>query len=151
MRVYLAHQISGLSGEEVFKYFDTTSKELRSMGYDIFSPMTGKGYFRVEKEFKAKDYGMPISTNHAIWERDMFMVRNSDIIFMDLSGMKSVSIGCMMELSLASSLNKHTILVMEKDNPHQHGFVLEAADVVFETHADALKYLSDFLIQQSGK
>ena len=35
----------------------------------------------------------------------------------------------------------HTILVMPKKNVHQHAFVIEAADIIFETIEEAVEYL----------
>jgi hypothetical protein len=46
-----------------------------------------------------------------------------------------------MELAWAHDKGKHTIVVLEPGNIHEHAFVLEAADVVFNNEADALLYL----------
>jgi nucleoside 2-deoxyribosyltransferase len=111
--------------------------------YELLSPMTGKAYLRCEPEFKAEGYFQPASTNHAIFERDMWMVSQTDIVLVDLTDARAVSIGCTMELAVAAWLRKHTILIIEKDNPHRHAFVLEAADIIFETREDALNYLDE--------
>jgi nucleoside 2-deoxyribosyltransferase len=76
------------------------------------------------------------------------MVRNCDIILTDLTGMTRNSIGCCMEMAWASLLGKHSIVVMEKENPHRHAFVLEAADIVFETLEEAIEYLK-LLVNES--
>jgi hypothetical protein len=52
-----------------------------------------------------------------------------------------VSIGCVMELAWASLLGKYTIVIMEKENIHNHAFILEAADIIFENYYDAIEYL----------
>jgi len=103
--------------------------------------MTGKGYLRCAKEFKAHGYGTPLSSNHAIYKRDKWMVRNCNVFLLDLTGAADKSIGCVMELQLAEELGKHTIVVMEDENVHRHAFVLDAADVVFVDLEAALTYL----------
>lgn len=142
MKIYIAGPISGMSGEEVMAYFEKTRELLLNMGYEVLSPMTGKGQFRNEIKFKKQGYaGHPIITNHAIFERDHWMVCQADIIYTNLTLAKIVSIGSVMELAWASHMGKHTIVSMEKDNIHQHAFVIEAADVIFDTHNKALDYL----------
>jgi nucleoside 2-deoxyribosyltransferase len=110
--------------------------------------MTAKGYLRTEIKFKASGYQNPVSTNHAIYERDKWMVEQCDIVLMDLTYAKFASIGCTMELAWASLLNKHTIIVMGEDNVHRHAFILEAADIIFATMDDAIGYLR---LLRSGK
>lgn len=142
MKIYLAHPISGLSYEEVVKYYQDTTAELKALGYDVLCPMTGKGYLRTEIKFKAEGYGNPVSTNHAIFERDHWMVTQSDVVFVNLSGTQIVSIGSVMELAWAAEQGKQTIVVMEPGNIHRHAFVLEAADIVFDTYEEAMNYLA---------
>ena len=147
MKIYLAGPISGKSYDEVVDAYKKKSSLLKTYGYEILCPMTGKAYLRNELEFKASGYeNFPVSTNHAIFGRDKWMVSNSDIILCDLSSSGDrVSIGSMMEIAWASMLGKHTIVVLPKENIHRHAFVLEAADIVFETIEDAYKYLKDFI------
>jgi hypothetical protein len=52
-----------------------------------------------------------------------------------------------MELGIASHLRKHTVALMEPDNPHMHAFVLEAVDTLFETEPEAEAYLRQ-LVQE---
>lgn len=140
-RIYLAGPISGKSYDEVMRYFTGMSDYLQSIGFEVIHPMLGKDALRTEISLKAHGYGNPESTNHAIVERDRWMVSQSDIILCNLLGAKIVSIGSVMELAWASSMGKHTIVMMESDNIHRHAFVLEAADIVYECQSEALKYL----------
>lgn len=141
MKIYLAHPITGLSFEEVVTYFDGTALRLKDIGYDVIHPMIGKSYLRAENNLKAGGYTFPPSTNHAIKERDRWMVSQADIILFDFSRAKSVSIGCCMELAWADLLGKHTIISLEADNVHRHAFIIECADIVFDNLLDALEYL----------
>jgi len=145
MIVYLAHPITGLAYDDVMTYFNTLEHQLRLLGYMVLSPMRGKSYLRTEKELKPTGYQIPASTDHAIIERDSWMVSLANIVLVDLTGAEKVSIGCMMELAWAYRQHKHTIVVMPEDNPHRHAFVLEAADIVFDHMIAALEYLGDLI------
>jgi nucleoside 2-deoxyribosyltransferase len=112
-------------------------------GYQVWHPMLGKENLRNEVEFRAKDYRHPVSTNHAIFGRDQWMVQQCDIILADLLDSTRVSIGTMYELAWASILGKHTLVIMDEDNLHQHSFVLESADIVFSAVKEAIAYLLD--------
>ena len=138
-KLYLAGSISGLSYDEVVSKINA-KKEALSM-YEILSPMTGKEELRTEIKFKADFNYNPISNNHAIFERDKWMVSQCDILFADLIGSQHVSIGTTMELAWAAMLGKHTIVAMDQDNIHRHAFILEAADIVFCTADEAINYL----------
>lgn len=145
MKVYCVHPISGMSAEEVFEYYTRTKKALESLGYDVLIPMVGKGYLRTELEFKAHGYeGQPLSTNHAIFTRDKWMVKQADIIYANFAGVSRTSIGSMFEMAWASDHDKNVVAVMEQDNIHRHAFVLEAASVVFEAEEQAMAYFKVF-------
>jgi len=145
MKIYLAGPISGKGYDEVINSYKKKTNILEIAGYEVLCPMTGKTYLRNEIELRASGYtNFPVSTNHAIFERDKWMVSNCDIILADLSNSGDrISIGTMMELAWASMLGKHTIIILPKDNIHNHAFVLEAADIIFETEIEAFKYLDD--------
>ena len=142
LKIYLARPISGCTGQEVTEYYTNYKQSCEYMGYDVFSPMIGKGNLRTEVEFKAHGYlNNPVASNHAIIERDRWMVSNADVIFANLLKVDRVSIGTCMELAWAHQLGKHTVTVMEKENIHQHAFVLEASDIVFDNEREAMEYL----------
>lgn len=147
--IYLAHPITGLTPDDVINYYETFGGVIRDIGYDILQPMTGKAYLRTEKTFKASGYTLPQSTNHAIFERDMWMVAKADIVLADFTGATAVSIGTVSELAVAAYLRKHTIAVMHEGNPHHHAFLLEAADIVFPSIKEAFAYLEKFARQET--
>lgn len=142
LTIYLARPISGQSYDDVMRYYNETTQVLQYEGYSVLHPMIGKGLLRTEKVLKKSGYeNLPLSKNHAIFGRDRWMVGKADIVYANLVGATSVSIGTMMELAWASMLGKYTIVAMEDDNVHQHAFVLEAADLVLPAHADVRDYL----------
>jgi nucleoside 2-deoxyribosyltransferase len=142
--VYTALPITGRSYDEVVNDIHTTKNQLESYGYHVLQPMTGKAYLRNEVEFKAEGFQNPVSTNHAIFERDMFMVKTCDIVLVNFTLAKPTAIGMTMELAWASILGKHSVIVLPKDSPHRHAFILEAADIIFETTEEAMEYLRKF-------
>jgi hypothetical protein len=147
--IYCAHQISGLSQEEVLTYYEKIAIMLNKMGYKVLHPMTGKGILRTDVKFKAESQNNnPISMNHSIKERDQWMVRMADVILTDLTNTTTVSIGCVGELAWGDILGKHTVVVMSKDNIHNHAFIREMADIIFETLDEALEYLEKLIDQR---
>jgi hypothetical protein len=156
MNIYIGGKISGSTYEQCVNYFRDTMAKLTQIGYNVFSPMTAKEYLRTEykdRELPNAGYSgsvSPVSTNHAIFERDQWCVRNCDVFYLNLlSADDKASLGSTMELAWASILGKHTVVTMQKNNVHRHAFVLEAADLIFETHEEAMKYLDKF-IHQTG-
>jgi nucleoside 2-deoxyribosyltransferase len=140
LKIYLAHPIKGLSFDQVKAYYDTVVPKL-FWDYDVFYPMIGKGYLKDETVLKAGGYQQPLSTNHAILGRDRWMVQTSDVVYVDFTGSKEVSIGCVMEMAFAKSYGKHIIATIPEGDVHNHAFVLECADVVFRTQSEAMLYL----------
>lgn len=145
MKIYLVHPISGMTADEVFDYYTKTSKELTDQGYDVLTPMFGKENLRCEKEFRASGYKSPCTTNHAIFNRDKWMVMQADIIYANFLNAKQVSIGSMMELAWASDHGKHVIVSMQDENPHAHAFVYEASNIVYNNHEDVIEYLTKII------
>lgn len=145
MKIYMVHPISGLSADQVFEYYKENQKLLTSFGYDVLTPMYGKKQLRCEKEFRSADYKLPCTTNHAIFDRDHWMVEQADILYANLSSAKQVSIGSMMELAWGKHLHKHIVVTMQDDNVHNHAFVLEAASIVYKTHTEAMEYLKELI------
>ena len=147
LRVYVAGIITGLTAEEVFKYFDSAKKTLEDFGYDVFTPVAGKDMCRVEKrKFASQQKSkIPQLTNHAIIERDRWMVKNSDIIFCDLSGKDTASIGCTSELAWAHDNGVHSVVILPEEHVMRHAFILEMADVLFDNREDALIYMDSLI------
>ena len=142
-KIYCVHPISGCSADDVFNYYEDTQKQLTVAGYDVLIPMFGKGSLRTEMKFKASDHNRgPLTTNHAIYNRDKWMVQQADILYANFTGATIVSIGSMFELAWGSLLGKQVIIVMDKENIHRHAFVLEAGTIIFETTEDAINYLT---------
>jgi len=144
--IYCVHSMSGLTWEEVEKYYTETKMQLESLGYNVLHPMCAKSELKGNKfDAKAEESSSPIVTPHAITRRDIWMVKKADIVFADLYKAKKKSIGSLSEIAIAYALNKHTIGVMEVGNIHEHAFTQEELDIVFRNHDDAIKYFAKLI------
>ena len=82
LKIYCAGPITGLTGEQVFNHYDNVSSKLRGAGFQVFHPMVGKDHMRTEVGFKSTGHNEnPITKDRAIYGRDKWMVKQSDIIF----------------------------------------------------------------------
>jgi len=132
-----------MKADDVFEYYDGVQSKFSDMGYNVYTPMFGKSSVRTDICFKAHSHNeTPIVKNHAIFNRDKWMVKQADVLYANFLGAERVSIGSMMELAWGNDNDKHVVVVMEKDNIHMHAFVLEAATIVFECEDDAIDYLN---------
>ena len=148
LTVYCARPMSGLSFNVVNDYYHNIQTELTRIGYNVLHPMCGKAALKQEGEtLQPNGYVLPVSTNHAIFQRDRWMVRQADVIFANLIGATAVSIGTMMELAWGFEMGKHNVVALEKGNPHNHCFVAEAAHLTYPTYEEAIEYLK-LLVQQ---
>ena len=147
LTVYMAFYITGQTYDYITTYVEHTKTNLEKFGYSVLHPMTAKESLRTELVMKAEGYKEPTATNHAIFERDKWMVQQCDIVYCNLTTIPKdqtprVSIGAMMEIAWASLLGKHTVLAVNHEI-YNHAFVKEAADIIFNNHLDALRYLRD--------
>jgi nucleoside 2-deoxyribosyltransferase len=146
MKIYLVGPLTGLSYTEAFENIEKRKSRLEKAGYTVIHPLLGKEYLKDEKLLKAGGYSQPLSTNHAIFSRDKWMVQSADIVLADLTpGRSKVSVGSMFELAWASYLHKHVIVVMDEANIHNHAFVKESASSIFDNLNVALEYLEKLI------
>jgi nucleoside 2-deoxyribosyltransferase len=138
MKIYLAHQISGLSGDEVFSYYDETENTL-SPYFQVLSPMKGKESFRTEVKYAPQGYSNPIATDKAIVSRDHWMVKQADIVYANLIGTTNASIGMCFEMAWAYTNGKLVVVAIEPGNVHEHAFVMQCAGLVFNSHEEAME------------
>lgn len=139
MKIYLAHPMTGVSSDNVFGYYDSLAERLSK--HIILTPVTGKDYLRNVGALQ-KTYDTPLSNEHAIYNRDTWMVSQADIVLCDLTGANKVSIGCCFELACAGCYKKHVIVVMDENNVHDHPFVRQAADIVYKSIDEAVAYIN---------
>lgn len=132
-KVYLAGPIAGLTHTEATYswrqdvYTELTGSHRQVVGSSFtihcYSPMRGKTFLADKGVLGAIGYDNPVSRVQAILGRDRDDVRTADLVFMNLIGAKTVSIGTTCELAWADAYRVPVILCMEKEgNPHEHIF-----------------------------
>ncbi len=145
-KIYLAHPMTGLTGEGVCDYYTNIAFQLDRLGYFVMHPLTAKGNLENVGKIKAHGYkANSLTRDHAIQKRDSWMVRQADVVLVDLLNTTSVSIGCVSELAYASMGGKHTVVVMEEGNIHEHAFIFQESDVLYETLDEAVEYLGKLI------
>ena len=147
MKVYLAGPITGLGYTAADTWRSVVEEILRDNDITALSPLrTGPAEFngpdgeRVTAE--TLDIG-PMFTDRGIMTRDHWDVARCDAVLFNLLGVKSVSIGTVMELAWAYAYRKPTVVVMERDgNLHDHPMVREATDYRCDNLTEAVEQLT---------
>lgn len=143
MTVYCAGPMTGLSYDEVFARYEHIRAAL-GPHFRVLHPMIGKDFLRnMEGPMKPTGYDH-IASDQAIYNRDQWMVRQCDILFVDLRpGKGRVSIGTMFEMAWASILGKHVVLVIDEDwDVYDHAFVRMAQHATFHDIDEATAYMA---------
>ena len=150
LKIYFAGPISGKSGDDVFGYYKSIEEEFAGLA-TVLSPMTGNPELRFEKKYSPEGYPNPVVTDHAIVERDLWMVRQADVVFVNLFLTEWVSIGSISELAWAHLLGKHTVIALEEGNIHEHAFVVQMTDIRFPIPRQARDYLKELCQDWNGE
>lgn len=135
-KIYLGGPITGLSWAEATQWRINLTEKFKdaSFGsgrnYVCLSPLRGKEYLSEEQNIKHSYEEHQLSTAKMINSRDMFDVRRSDLLIVNLKNAKKVSIGTVLEIGAAYILNKPIITVMEEDNIHRHSMLNEQSTVI---------------------
>lgn len=131
-KLYLAGPITGLSWEECTNWREDVALQLSDVA-ECYSPLRHKHYLSKEQSIQDDYPNTLFSSQRAIFGRDMFDVRSSDVLFVNLLGAKRVSIGTVLEIGAAWEGRKTVVIVMESDNIHQHSMIRELTPWVVDT------------------
>jgi len=145
LSLYISHPLSGLTVEEVDEWYERWINRFKDKGFRVFDPISMQSALKNMKN-TTLGHTVPdglggITNDKAIFERDKWAVTQADIILVDLSTATKVSIGCLSELIIAHTLNKHTITIMDKHNCHWHSFIIQASAIILDTMDEASHYL----------
>lgn len=127
--VYLAGPITGLTFQEAkFGWREDVAQNLFQKGVGVISPMRFKDveHFSEDHQKSLSPLGSDLeimSTEHGLTVRDYNDVVRCDLVFANLLGSKIVTIGTVMEIAWAFMLRKPCVIVMDKDNIHQHAMI----------------------------
>ena len=143
--VYLAGPITGTSYKEATDWRNGVVSKLTTAGYKCLTPMRGKEALKHIKDFPAHS-NPGIGSDHNIFERDRYDVHRCDVLLVNLTEAKRVSIGTMFEMAWGWKAGKFVLTVIDNDeNPHNHAFVYQASSLVVHSLDEAVQYLSDVL------
>lgn len=142
--IYLAGPISGLTWNEATEWRNTITPVLKELGYNVLNPLTGKDFLEDKGVIQPniQQHESVLAKYPVIYNMDMFRVRQSDILLVNFRGCKIVSIGTVSEINLAHEKDKLVILIMDKDNIHNHPFITERS-IVVETMGEAITILKN--------
>lgn len=143
MQIYVAGSISHLKMKDAKNTFD-------NIKYEIEQHTEHKAYCSlrhihnidndtiIRPHSHNEDY---LSTDVSIFNRCRNDIRRADIVLFYLRDVKKVSIGSIYEMSLAYTLSKDIIVVMEDGNIHDHAFVKQSASYITDNILDVIEYL----------
>jgi nucleoside 2-deoxyribosyltransferase len=147
--VYLAGPITGLSYADALDWRAEVRERLAesSPHVECIDPMRAKRHLAGVQRIGPHGHGGALLSSHAVVARDLWDVDRSDVVLMNLSGAREVSVGSMVELGRASVRRSFVIVVLpaeetgsdnEGRNPHDHLFVHELASTVAKSLDEAL-------------
>lgn len=143
--LYCVGPITGVSYGESVDWREYVAENLPPE-ITAVSPMRGKAYLEKEKSVKASYEDIPLSSAKGITTRDLFDVRRADMVLANFIGATKVSIGSVMEITLAHAYRKPIIIVMEKDNVHRHPMLEQISGFVVETLDEAIEIAKAVLL-----
>lgn len=135
--LYLAGPITGLSWDQCVGWRKQVTQELGEF-IDCFSPLRHKDYLNQVIEIKDVHEEHIMSSQRAIFARDMFDVSRCGGLFVNFLGAKRISIGTVMEIAVGWQLRKPIIVIMEDNNIHQHSMLREASPFLVKTLDDGI-------------
>lgn len=131
--VYLAGGIANLTGAQVINWRLTAAQALYAYGIDSLDPMRAKRHRwtpdgKVSDNFHDYANAGIFFTSKGIMTRDFNDVKRCDALLVNLLGAEKPSLGTIMELAWAFSMQKPAVVAIEASgNPHDnHPMIFEA-------------------------
>ena len=157
--VYLAGPITGLDWEGATDWREWVERKLGKAAI-CKSPMRLKDGLKEVTEFAPHGYDDSIvSTSDAIFRRDVWDVRNCDVVLGNLAGAEIASVGTMIEYGIGWQAGKYILTVLPPEerehpgtprepgvertlkNPHDHAFVEQTSSVIVPSLHEAVRII----------
>jgi hypothetical protein len=145
--VYLAGGITGLTIEEAFQWRKYVADKLPSWLKPL-SPLRGKEYLKDHTSNNVIQNAYPLkilSSAKGITCRDRNDVLRANALLVNFLKCPRVSIGTVMEIAWADLARVPTIVIMEKDNPHQHCMISESVGFVTDSLDEGIEVVIQLL------
>src|SRR5271165_6398304 len=136
--IYLAGPITGLTYSDAQDWRDELTVKLNSEKIECLSPLRGKDYLLDAGVLHSGSYDGVLTTGKAITRRDYFDCTRATAVLVNLLGTERVSIGTVMELAWCYQAAIPTIVMMEKNNLHNHVMINESSTYIVETLEEAV-------------
>lgn len=133
--MYLAGPIAGLTYSGATGWREYVAERMPRYVHCL-TPLRGKDFLAAHEKIETGEYvNHPLATDKGLTRRDMFDVKRSRIIFINLLGAERVSIGTCIEIgAIKFNTGKLVILLMEEEgNVHDHPMIREMADYVLRS------------------
>jgi hypothetical protein len=136
-QVYLSGPIAGLNFAECTVWRERAESVFKQAGVHVRNPMRGRIYkdehVRVTADTPLHEVVIVVdpslNTDHGITTRDYQDTVTSDVLFVNLFGATTVSIGTVMEIAWAGERRIPVVVVMEESgNPHEHPMLRDKID-----------------------
>lgn len=152
-KVYLAGPITGQDYKGATSWYDEVALHLRSHlsesdrdKINLYKPMRGKAYLSKEEQIADSYSDFTMSSINGINVRDFNDVKTADVILANfLTSGTRVSIGTVMEIAWARSMQKPIVIVMERGNVHDHG-MLTFGNIIVPNLKEAALAVSQILL-----
>lgn len=138
MKVYLAGPITGESYEQATDWRQIAKDMLEKHGIQGYSPMRAKEHLVGKGKIPLLTKGFMCKSKE-IMTRDYHDCATCDLLFVNLLGRTTISIGTMMEIAWAYQKQIPIVACVEPDNPHiKHPMVFEAVNIIADSLTDGL-------------
>jgi len=131
--IYLAGPVAGETLAAAGNWRRTVAAYLDECGFRVLDPLRAKYDVIGQDGGPLKDSysGILGSGSKAIFERDLYDVRQADIVLANFTEAKKVSIGTVYEVAVAHELRKYVAVCMRTNDPfHDHPFIHESASII---------------------
>lgn len=146
--VYLAGPIAGQTYDSATDWRDRATNYLNNDSVECLSPLRGKYFLQGAGVLGSQVYDeSPLTTAKGINRRDMFDCLRSTCVLVNLSGTSMVSIGTCMEIAWCFQKQIPAVVVMEKNNVHQHVMIQDCSAYIVETLDEGLRLVKLLLNQ----
>lgn len=145
-KVYLAGPITGQSYDGSTEWREEPKNTLDKYRLDGYSPMRGKAYLSKEDKIKDSYSDYTMSSINGINVRDFNDCKTADAILVNFIGCGTrVSIGTVMEIAWARAFQIPIVIVMEKENVHNHG-MLTFGNIIVDNMEDGISAIRQILL-----
>ena len=134
--IYLSGPMNNHPKEKQLYWRDVFHEACKSVGINTLSPMRSKNLLPPEL----------YETNDSIMERDLYDVRQCDILVVNLLESTHVSMGTMIEMGVAWGLRKPIITIREPHNIHNSQMIPKMSAFEVKTLEDAFKVVAAMMV-----